>query len=45
MPRSKNEIYAFMAWCSVKIQEQLYLYLNLCVFKYNCEGRIGEDSY
>jgi hypothetical protein len=27
--------YAFMAWCSVKAQGQLYLYLYLCLTKYD----------
>jgi hypothetical protein len=29
--------YAFMAWCSVKAQGQLYLYLYLYLYKVNNE--------
>jgi hypothetical protein len=45
--------YAFMAWCSVKAQEQLYLYIYLYILYFHCciwryinitVGNIGIDD-
>jgi hypothetical protein len=48
VPRSRKRVIipplpqsAFVMWCSVKAQEQLYLYLKTNVKKVTCDGAVN----